>query len=77
MRTTLTIGDDVLAAARHLAERDQKSLGEVITDLARLGLSRGQQAGRTQRNGIPVLATGKSSLPVTLAQVNQLRDELP
>jgi hypothetical protein len=37
MRTTLAIDDDVLAAAWHLAERDRKSVGEVISALARQG----------------------------------------
>ena len=35
MRTTLTIDDDVLEAARGLAERDRKTVGEVISELAR------------------------------------------
>ena len=40
MRTTLTIDDDILAAAKHLAERERKSVGEVVSALARQGLSR-------------------------------------
>ena len=39
MRTTLAIDDDVLSAARHLAERQGRSLGEVITALAREALA--------------------------------------
>ena len=35
MRTTWAIDDDVLAAARHLAHRERRSLGEVISALAR------------------------------------------
>jgi len=38
MRTTLQIDDDVLAAARVLARHDGKSVGRVISDLARRGL---------------------------------------
>jgi len=34
MRTTLAIDDDVLAAAKHLAEREHRSVGEVISSLA-------------------------------------------
>jgi hypothetical protein len=34
MRTTLTIEDDVLFAAKSLARREGRSLGEVISDLA-------------------------------------------
>lgn len=38
MRTTLSIDDDVLYAARSLARREGRSLGEVISDLAREAL---------------------------------------
>ena len=77
MRTTLAIDDDVLAAAKHLAEREQKTIGEVISALARQGLSRRGRSSRPERNGIPLLPNGKSSQPVTLELVNQLRDEQP
>ncbi len=77
MRTTLAIDDDVLAAARHLAEREQKSVGEVISSLARQGLARSARGGETERNGIPLLPSRKTDVPVTLELVNQLRDEGP
>lgn len=38
MRTTLSIEDDVLYAAKRLARREGRSLGEVISDLARRAL---------------------------------------
>lgn len=38
MRTTLTLADDVYQAARTLAESSGRSLGEVISTLARRGL---------------------------------------
>jgi len=75
LRTTLAIDDDVLAAARHLAERENKSVGEVISALARQGLVRASRGGKTERNGIPLLRRGAT--PVTMELVNQLRDELP
>jgi hypothetical protein len=75
MRTTLAIDDDVLAAAKHLAEREQRSVGEVISTLARQGLQRGTRGGRSERNGIPLLALRKGGQAVTLDLVNQLRDE--
>ncbi|MDE2147315.1 MAG: CopG family transcriptional regulator [Burkholderiales bacterium] len=75
MRTTLTIDDDILAAARHLAERQQQTVGEVLSALARQGLARAGRGPRPERNGIPLLARG--SAPVTLELVNLLRDELP
>lgn len=77
MRTTLAIDDDVLAAAKHLAERDRKSLGEVISALARQSLSRGSRTARAERNGVPLLPSRRGAAPVTPELVNQLRDELP
>ena len=40
MRTTLTIDDDILTAARTLAAQNRKSVGAVISELARHGLRR-------------------------------------
>ena len=77
MRTTLAIDDDVLAAAKHLAEREQKSVGEVLSSLARQGLSRSARGAQAERNGIPLLPIRKGAPAVTLALVNQLRDEGP
>ena len=77
MRTTLAIDDDVLVAARHLAERDRKTVGEVVSALARQGLSRGARSARAARNGVPLLPLRKGAAPVTLEIVNQLRDERP
>ena len=39
MRTTLDIADDVLAAARERAKREHKTMGDLVSQLARLGLS--------------------------------------
>ena len=75
MRTTLAIDNDVLAAARHLAEQQSKTVGEVISALARQGLSSGTRTARPVRNGVPLLATRKDKTPVTLELVNRLRDE--
>ena len=77
MRTTLAIDDDVLAAAKHLADRERISLGEVITALARQGLNRQARGVRAVRNGIPLLPARKGATAVTLELVNQLRDESP
>lgn len=78
MRTTLAIDDDILAAAKHLAERERRTLGEVISALARQGLARGPRAGRGERNGVPLLPSRRgAATPVTMELVNLLRDELP
>ena len=39
MRTTLDIEEDVLFAAKDLARRDKKTAGQVISELARKGLT--------------------------------------
>lgn len=39
MRTTLDIDEDILAAARELGRRQRRSLGEVISALARQALT--------------------------------------
>ena len=75
MRTTLTIDDDVLAAARGLAARQHKTVGEVISGLTRQAL-RPTAVGRGVRNGVPLLAVRAGATPVTPELVNQLRDEL-
>ena len=38
MRTTLDIADDVLLAAKERAQREDKTTGEMISELARRGL---------------------------------------
>jgi hypothetical protein len=75
MRTTLAIDDDVLLAAKAMARQQNRSVGEIITDLARRSLRRPQAGG--ERNGIPLLSPRSDTSPVTLETVNALRDELP
>lgn len=75
MRTTLSIDDDVLLAAKNLAEREQRTLGEVLSGLARQALRREAPAGI--RNGIRLLPVSAAASPITMELVNQLRDELP
>lgn len=75
MRTTLAIDDDVLAAAKELAATEQKSVGEVISSLARHAL-RPAEAGRKMRNGVPLLPVRRKTRRVTSELVRQLREEL-
>jgi hypothetical protein len=44
MRTTLDIADDVLQAARERAQREKKTVGEMISDLARRALMTPQES---------------------------------
>lgn len=74
MRTTLAIADDVLCAAKAIAEQSNRTVGDVISDLCRLALKRPDQP--RERNGIPLLPMRKDAV-VTQVAVNALRDELP
>ncbi|GAC1557387.1 MAG: hypothetical protein NVS2B5_19470 [Beijerinckiaceae bacterium] len=73
MRTTLAISDDVLAAAKAIAREQGKTVGNVVSELARRALQK--PAGQTSRNGIPLLTVQKPDALVTLETVNILRDE--
>jgi hypothetical protein len=75
MRTTLDIEDDVLQAAKELAEREGSTAGRVISALARRGLSapetKGKPARRT-RGGVPLLPSRGEV--VTLEHVHELME---
>jgi len=75
MRTTLSLDDDVLLAAKAIAGQQGRSLGEVVSELARRSLQR--PVSLAERNGIPLLAIRPDSPPVTMDLVNALRDEAP
>jgi len=75
MRTTLSIDDDVLSAAKAVADQQHRSAGEVISEWARKALYK--PAPETTRNGIPLLTARKPGAVVTLDLVNHLRDEQP
>jgi hypothetical protein len=71
MRTTLSLDDDVLIAARAIAQQQHRSIGEVVSNLARRALHRPQSSMR--RNGIPLLPRNADGAVVTLETVNALR----
>lgn len=75
MRTTIQLDDDVLAAARALAEREGRTLGEVVSELARKGLA--PTAAPQFRNGIRLMPVRADAKPTSLAEINALRDESP
>ena len=76
MRTTLAIDDDVLSAAREIAASQEKSVGEVISDLARAALRPPSSTPRI-RTGIPLLPIQPGRALVSSELVHQLDDELP
>ena len=75
MRTTLSLDDDIICAARAIAERERKTIGAVVSDLARKSLN--DRPKFKTRNGIPLLDKRPGGIPVTLELVNRLRDESP
>jgi len=75
MRTTLSIDDDVLAAAKEMATSERKSVGEVISTLARTAL-KPTPTRRTTRNGVPLLPVRPGVQRVTSELVRQLQEEL-
>lgn len=75
VRTTLTLDDDVLEAARELATLQRRSVGKVVSALARRSLSVPGAPSRV-RNGVPLLPR-RGGVRVTSALVRRLDEELP
>ena len=73
MRTTLTIDDDVLAAAKQFADARGLTLGEAVSQLARATLTERRRFGT--RNGIVLLPALTDAGQATLDDVNTLRDD--
>lgn len=76
MRTTVTIDDDVLRAAKHRAAATGESLGRAISELARAGLTATKSSDATRvRNGITLLPVNENAIGATLEEVTRLQDE--
>jgi len=84
MRTTLDISDDVLSAAKEMAQRDKKTLGQIVSELVRRGLncpfpaSADVSVGKDVDNRLA--AMGFRTLPVrggivTNELINRLREQ--
>lgn len=71
MRTTVDIDDEVLAAARSMAEADRRSLGNVLSELARKGLVPSQRAD----DGFPTFPVPSDAPPLTSEMVDRAMDE--
>lgn len=75
MRTTLSLDDDVLEAAREIARLEARTVGEVISALARRGL-RPALASFEVREGFPVFIVPPDLPPMTPELVRSaLEDE--
>ena len=75
MRTTLSIDDDILAAAKELAFTEGRTAGEVISSLARKALLPNPASPR-MRNGIALLPVRPDATPVTTELIRRLDEEL-
>lgn len=76
MRTTLNLDDDVLLAVRERAHRERRTIGEVLSELARQALA-GQvpQQGAEEFHGFrPLPARGPL---VSNAMIDRLREDEP
>jgi len=76
MRTTLDIEDDVLQAAKELAQREGRTAGKVISTLARRGLAAAPIKSKqpsNSRGGVPLLPSRGEV--VTLKHVQQMMDQ--
>jgi len=72
MRTTLDIDDDVVAAARELAAGEKRSIGAVISELARRGLT---PARVDADDDLPVIRVPAGTPPITPEMVRRALDE--
>lgn len=85
MRTTLEIADDVLFAAKEIARREKKSVGQIISDLARQSFANAHASPTCGAQAVPHvserLATyGINPLPrrgtvVSNELIDRLRDQ--
>lgn len=78
MRTTLDLADDVLLAARERARREKRTLGEMVSELARRGLNVPHSGAAAVRE--PKAVYGFRPFPrrgeaVTNERIDQLREE--
>ena len=73
MRTTVTIDDDVLAAAKQFADTRGLTLGEALSQLARATLT--ERRRFDTRNGILLLPAPTTGGTASLEDVNVLRDD--
>jgi hypothetical protein len=87
MRTTLDIDEDVLAAAKDLAKAEGRTMGQIISELARRGLTEPSFASLGGFPGMAEPSVGfemdiwptfprRDGPPVTSEMVERIQDEL-
>lgn len=75
MRTTLDLEDDVLQAAKELAEMRKTTTGRVVSELIRKALQARRSGAPRVRNGVPLIRRKPGASIMTMALVNELRDD--
>lgn len=75
MRTTLDVADDVLLSAKELASRQRRSTGDVISELARLGLKVMQSGPRAGKSVLGFRALPRRGGVVTNEIIDRLREQ--
>lgn len=73
MRTTVAIEDDILEAARKLAAAQNRSLGQVVSELMRRGLT--ARTAYAPASGFPTFEVREDSPPITLEDIKRDEDE--
>ena len=68
MKMSLQIDDDVYAAAERRASAENRSVGEILSELARKGLD-------ADRGQFPVFSVSNNSRPITLEMVKTALDD--
>ncbi len=74
MGTHVTIDEDVVRAAEKLAQEQDRTVGEVISELARKSLP--AESAIVYPEGFPLLPK-RPGVVVTMELVNELRDDEP
>jgi hypothetical protein len=72
MRTTLEIDDDLVLVAKQLANQRKVTVGQVVSELMRKGLTPADSPA--VRNGVPLFTPVRGAALPDLTLVNRLRD---
>ena len=72
MRTTLNLDEDILHIARQLAQQRGRTIGQILSELARQALE--PKNPPKLRNGVPLFTPKPGAKKPHLEQINRLRD---
>lgn len=75
MRTTIRIDDDVLLAAKERARREGRTVGEVLSELARESLTRHDDSGKSTESFLGFEPLPPRGPAVSNELIDSLREE--